>query len=317
MMKAIGIWEFGGREKLELLELPVPTPNADEVLIKIKSSSINPVDTKIRQGLFKEMFPYSFPIILGWDAAGVVVDSGCNANRFRKGDRVYAYCRKPTIHDGTYAEYITVPESSVALKPENLGFDESACIPLAGLTAYQSLYVTAKIREGETILIHGAAGGVGGFAVQLARERGANIIATASGKNHDYLYSLGVNYAIDYTREDFREGVYDIAPKGVDVVFDCVGGATTIQSTECIRQGGRFVSIVRPDLSNEFNAAPFSYNFVFVEPNGSMLAELAKLAQNGSLGVRIASQYSLQEAAKAHELIETRHVCGKIALSIE
>ena len=157
-MKAIAINEFGGREKLVLLDLPSPEVEENAILVKIKAAGINPVDWKIREGYIKDLFPYDFPIILGWDAAGIVEQAGSKVTRFKGGDEIFAYCRKPIVHGGAYAEYILLEEEHAALKPKNISFEEAASIPLAALTAYQSLFDAAKIKPGETVLIHAAEG---------------------------------------------------------------------------------------------------------------------------------------------------------------
>lgn len=317
MMKAVGIRSFGGREVLEVLDVPVPDPGPGEVLIRNKAASINPVDWKIRAGLLKDMLPYEFPIILGWDAAGIVVSRGRGAIKFREGDKVFAYCRKPLVKNGTYAEYVCINESALAFMPENMPFDEAACIPLAGLTAYQAIYDTARLKLGETILIHAAAGGVGGFAVQLARERGATVLATASKRNHEYLVDLGASEVIDYTRDDYREIVHHLYPNGIDVVFDCVGENAAEQSLEILKPHGRVVSITRPDAAAYFQGASVSFKYVFVEPDGNELTNLAEMVEDGALQVKVAARFALQDAAQAHAMIETGHTCGKIALLID
>ncbi|MDH3557537.1 MAG: NADP-dependent oxidoreductase, partial [Deltaproteobacteria bacterium] len=178
-MKTIAIKEFGGRDKLQFMDLPVPEIKPGEILVKVKAAGVNPVDWKIREGYIKDLFPYQFPIILGWDAAGIVEQAGPEVTRFKEGDEIFAYCRKPMVQGGAYAEYIVLEEEHAAIKPKNTSFEEAASIPLAALTAYQSLFDAAKLQSGETVLIHAAAGGVGGFGVQLARDHGAVVWATA------------------------------------------------------------------------------------------------------------------------------------------
>jgi NADPH2:quinone reductase len=168
-MKAIAINDFGGLDKLQLMDLPVPEIRPREILVKVRAAGVNPVDWKIREGYLKDLFSHQFPVILGWDAAGVVKGVGNGVTRFKSGDEIFAYCRKPIVHGGAYAEYILLEEEHAAIKPKNITFEEAASVPLAALTAYQSLFDAANLKPGETILIHAAAGGVGGFGVQLAK----------------------------------------------------------------------------------------------------------------------------------------------------
>jgi NADPH:quinone reductase-like Zn-dependent oxidoreductase len=206
-MKAIAIKEFGGLDKLQLMDLPVPEIRPGEILVKVRAAGVNPVDWKIREGYLKDLFSHQFPVILGWDAAGVVEGVGNGVRRFKSGDEIFAYCRKPVVHGGAYGEYILLEEEHAAIKPKNISFEEAASIPLAALTAYQSLFVAAKIQAGETILIHAAAGGVGGFGVQLAKDHGAVVWATASGPNKEYVQYLGASKVVDYTQEDFGKAI--------------------------------------------------------------------------------------------------------------
>ena len=197
-MKAIVIDAFGGPDRLRAAEVPTPKASAGEVVIELACTSVNPVDWKIREGMLSGLFPHTFPLILGWDAAGTVSDTGEAVNEFSVGDRVYAYCRKPTVQWGTYAEYVAVPASAVAAMPANLSFAEAAAIPLVGLTSWQVLFDAANLRAGQTVLIHAGAGGLGSIAIQLAKNAGATVFTTASAANHEYVRSLGADHVIDY-----------------------------------------------------------------------------------------------------------------------
>jgi NADPH:quinone reductase-like Zn-dependent oxidoreductase len=313
-MKAIAINEFGGREKLVLLDLPSPEVEENAILVKIKAAGINPVDWKIREGYIKDLFPYDFPIILGWDAAGIVEQAGSKVTRFKGGDEIFAYCRKPIVHGGAYAEYILLEEEHAALKPKNISFEEAASIPLAALTAYQSLFDAAKIKPGETVLIHAAAGGVGGFGVQLARDHGAVVWATASGGNKEYVKGLGGSQVVDYTQEDFRKAIRSQHPDGVDVVFDCLGGEVLQKSAEIVKAGGRLVTIV--DDPTGLARSDIHKEFVFVAPNSRQLTELARMVEQGRLKTHLSQvfPFGLAEARKAHELSESGHTRGKMVL---
>ena len=313
-MKAIAINEFGGRDKLQLMDLPVPETKSGEILVKVKAAGVNPVDWKIREGYIKDLFPYQFPIILGWDAAGIVEQVGPEVTRFKKGDEIFAYCRKPMVQGGAYAEYIVLEEEHAAIKPKNISFEEAASIPLAALTAYQSLFDTAKINPGETVLIHAAAGGVGGFGVQLARDHGAVVWGTASGRNKEYVKDLGAGRVVDYDQVDFCDSVRSEHPDGVDIVFDCVGGDVLAKSAEIVKQGGRLISIV--DDPTGLARSDIYKEFVFVAPNSTQLTELARMVEQGRLKTHLSQvfPFGLEETQKAHELSESFRTRGKMVL---
>lgn len=315
-MKAIAIREFGGRDKLERMDLPVPEVGAGEVLVRVKGAGVNPVDWKIREGRLKDLFPHRFPLIPGWDAAGIVEKIGPGVTRFRVGDEIFAYCRKPVVQGGAYAEYIALKEEHMAVKPRNTTFTEAAGIPLTALTAYQALVDAAGIRSGERVLIHAAAGGVGGFGVQIAKDRGALVWGTAGSRNEDYVRSLGAERVIDYSRDDFRKVIRSAYPDGVDVVFDCVGGDVLKKSVEIVRKGGRLISIVDSLDERSLGRADIRFEFVFVAPNSKELSELGQMVEQGRLRVHLEEVLPLEAAAKAHELSESRHTRGKIVLSV-
>jgi NADPH:quinone reductase-like Zn-dependent oxidoreductase len=315
-MKAIAIHEFGGRDKLTMMDLPVPVPQAGEILIRVHACGVNPVDYKIREGLLRDRLPHQFPVVLGWDAAGVVAKLGRGVKGVACGDEVVAYCRKPTVQWGTYAEYVAVPLESVAPKPRSASFAEAAAYPLAALTAYQSLFDAAGLVSGEMVLVHAAAGGVGSFAVQLARARGAQVIGTAQKGHHAYLHDLGVTWAVDYRERDFRESVRTVRPEGVDVVLDGVGGDVTTQSVDILKSGGRLVSILNPSVVHALVERGVAAQYVFVAPNRAELTTLSEMVDARHLRVHLSSILPLEEAARAHALIETGHTQGKIVLTI-
>lgn len=315
-MRAMVIEQFGGRDQLHLADVPPPVPGKREVLIRVHAAGVNPVDGKIRDGLLRARMPHQFPIILGWDVAGVIESAGPGARRFAPGDAVFAYARKPIIKDGTYAEFVVVPETSVARKPANLDFAEAAAVPLAALTAWQSLFDAAGLKHGQTALIHAAAGGVGGFAVQLARWKGARIIATASAANHDYVRRLGAHRVVDYRTDDVAAAVRDFAPDGVDVAYDTVGGEVQQRSAAMVRSGGVLVSILAFVDAEAVRVRGVEPKYVFVSPSAPQLARLAGLIERGRLKVTLAARLPLEQAAQAHEMIETRHTRGKIVLTV-
>lgn len=315
-MRAMAIHAFGGIEQLQAMDLPVPEAGDGEVLIRIQAAGVNPVDCKIREGLLRDRLPYAFPLIPGWDAAGVVEAVGAGVPGFHEGDEVYAYCRKPVIQGGTYAEYVAVPHENAARKPATMTFEEAATVPLAALTAYQCLFEAAKLAGGETVLVHAAAGGVGGFAVQLAHDIGAKVVGTARADSHSYLRSLGCDEPIDYATGDFRAGVRRVLPAGVDVVLDCVGGEVMANSVDVLRPGGRIVSILNPAAVDELKARGIAAHYVFVRPHHGHLAELTRLIERGRLRTQIASRFRLEDAAQAQAMIEQRHTRGKIVLTV-
>ncbi len=317
-MRAIAVNEWGGRDRLELLDLPDPKVGPDTVLIRAGAAGLNPVDAKIRAGNLAGAFPFHFPVVLGWDTAGVVEQVGPAVTTFAPGDPVYAYCRKPTLEEGTYAELVGAPESFVARRPEGMPVTEAAAIPLAGLTAYQAIVEAARVSAGETVLVNAAAGGVGSFAVQIAASLGARVIATASTGNHDYVGGLGAAWSIDYGHEDVAAAVLAEHPEGIDAVLDPIGGEVQAECLGLLRDGGRLVSIAEPPaLTPEQTSRGLEGHYVFVRPNGTQLAELTRMAEDGRLSVSIERVWPLDQAADAHERLEMGHVRGKLALSIE
>ena len=315
-MKAIAIDGFGGPDMLQLLELPEPKPEPDEVLIKLAYASVNPVDWKIVAGRLQSRFPHHFPLVPGWDAAGTIAGMGAKAAGFSLDDEVYAYCRKPVIQWGTYAEYVTVPAANVAPKPKRMSFAQAATIPLVGLTAWESLFDAAGLQSGQTVLIHAGAGGVGSMAIQFAKHAGAKVLTTAGSANHDYVRSLGADFAIDYKAGSFVDAAREIAPDGVDVVFDTVGGETQAESYKALRKGGVLVSITAPPGAAEVERHGVRGAYVFVSPNGQHLRRIAELIDAGHIRAPEIQEMPLSRAADAHRLSQEGHVRGKIALRI-
>jgi NADPH:quinone reductase-like Zn-dependent oxidoreductase len=308
-VRAIGIHEFGGRDKLQLLELPEPKVPPDFVKIQVRAAGVNPVDWKIREGRSEPRFPVVFPVVPGWDAAGVVAEVGPAVTEFVPGDQVYAYCRKHFLGEGTYAEYVSVPDTYVARKPESLSFEQTAAIPLASSPAYQALFLAAGLTAGERVLVSAAAGGVGSFAVQLAVDAGVEVIGVASEPHRDRVLELGAYEVIDRSR-DVVEAVHEFVPEGVDVVFDLYGDE---RLGEAVRDGGRLVSIAAPPSYRERGVVP---TYVFVRPDGELLEQLAALADDGRLVVDLAEVLPLEQAARAQELSEGGHVRGKLVLRV-
>jgi NADPH:quinone reductase-like Zn-dependent oxidoreductase len=309
-MRAVRQQAFGGPEVLELTEVQRPVPLPTEVLVGVRAVGVNPVEAVIRSGQFPLLGEP--PFILGWDVCGVVEDIEPGVTRFQPGDEVYGMPFFPRAASA-YAEYIAAPSRQLARKPATLSGAEAAALPLAGLTAWQALVDTAQLAADQRVLIHGAGGGVGHLAVQIAKARGAHVIGTASAAKHDFIASLGAGELIDYRATDFAAHV-----GGVDVVLDTIGGDTARRSIGVLRPGGLLVTIVGRrdfDLAARTEAAGRRFAGVSVEPDYLALDALADLADSGQLRVHLQATLSLAEATKAHELIESGSVTGKIALT--
>src|SRR3954454_16584914 len=312
-MKAIRIHNYGGPEALQYEVAPRPEPQAGEVLIRVHATGVNPIDWKVREGHMKDFWPHKFPLILGWDLSGVVEKLGPSpaaAGRFKIGDEVYSL-PDPT-RNGAYADYIVVRESEISLKPKSLHHPRAAAVPLAGLTAWQSLFETAQLQPGQRVLIHAGSGGVGHFAVQLAKWKGAHVFATASTKNQDLLRELGVDKAIDYTQQRFE----DIA-RNVDIVLDTIGGETQERSWSVLKKGGNLVSLVQPPSEEKAKELGVRAAFVAGHPSGAQLAEIAKIIDSGKLAPVIDRILPLSEARRAHEVSQSGHTRGKITLRVK
>lgn len=315
-MRAVAINEFGGADRLQEADVAAPKVGPDSVLIRVEAAGCNPVDYKLREGYLAGAFVHLFPLTLGWDAAGVVEQVGPAVTSVSVGDAVYAYCRKDFVGEGTYAELVSVPERAVAPRPRSLSAAACAGVPLAGLTAYQALIEALALRPKQTVLIHAAAGGVGHFACQLANWIGANVIATASARNHEFLRRLGADETIDYTDTDVFEAVRSRYPDGIDAVFDLIGGEVLRSSVEVLRDGGRLVSVVEPPFDDRFKQRGIQARYVFVRPDAGQLHELAELCDDDHLTVELAEEIELSQARRAHELLEQGHVRGKIVLRV-
>lgn len=316
-MKAIVIESFGGVEKLKMSHVPVHPPEDHEIQIQIFYAAVNPVDWKIREGMLKNRITHEFPIILGWDAAGKVSAIGKNVKNFKLGDEVYTYCRKPTIQWGTYAEFVNVDEEDVALKPKKLTFAEAAAIPLVGLTAWQALFDSAKLKQGETILIHGGAGGVGSLAIQFAKIAGAIVLTTSSDANFPYVESLGAKVVIDYKKENFVEKIRSLYPEGIDVVFDTVGGKTLYESVKVLKRGGRIVSILDQISEEVMKKYDIYATYVFVRPNGAQLKHIADLIDQRKVRPPKIEEMDLKDAGLAQEKQREGTGGGKIVLKVK
>jgi NADPH:quinone reductase-like Zn-dependent oxidoreductase len=307
MMKAVVAHEYGAPEVLKFEEVPRPEPKEDEVLVRVIASGVNPADPLTLSGKYAREFGTHLPLIPGYDIAGVVEKTGAKVTNLKAGDAVYGY---PTFGGG-WAEYITVKQWEVAAKPKTLNFAEAAAVPMGALTAWQALVDTAQLHPGQTILVHGGSGGVGSFAVQIAKARGARVIATASTANQDLLKQLGTDVAIDYTKTRFE----DVA-KDVDAVLDPVGKETLARSYGVVKKGGIVMSLVaRPDPV-ELEKRGIRGAAISVHPDAEDLAEIARLIDAGKIKPVVTEVLPLSEAIAAQRQAETHHTRGKLVLRI-
>src|SRR5688500_1275137 len=261
-MRAVAVREWGGRDRMELLDVEPPPVAPDGVLVRVRAAGLNPVDAKVRDGKLADKFPHHFPVILGWDVAGTVEQVGPAVTWFKAGDPVYGYNRRHDLEYGTYAELTTGPEGYFAHMPQELSFEEAGAMPLAALTAHQAIE-RSGLRGGETFFVPAGAGGVGHFAVQLAVERGAKVIATASPRNHDFLRELGAQ-PIDYSDGDVPAHVRELSDgDGADAALDLFGGDDREQAIATLRRGGRLVSLASPAPEPRDG---FEIHYVFVRP---------------------------------------------------
>ncbi|MDE9366889.1 NADP-dependent oxidoreductase [Luteipulveratus sp. YIM 133132] len=289
---------------LEVKDLPTPKLGAGSVLIDVRAASVNPVDWKVMAGGLDGMMEAVFPVIPGWDVAGVVSAVGLDTPEYEVGDEVIAYARKDTVHAGTFAEQVAVSAYAVARKPSALSWEQAGGLPLAGGTALRSLDAL-DVADGQTVLVHAAAGGVGSLAVQIARARGARVIGTASERNHDYLRGLGAE-PVTYG-DGLADRVRSLAPDGVDAVADFVGGQ--LETTLAVlRDGGRHTSVVDGDVLKHGG------RLIWVRPDGRETARLSELADAGKLTVEVSQTYGLDQVAEAFTASQEGHVRGKVVI---
>ncbi|MEU1182072.1 NADP-dependent oxidoreductase [Streptomyces sp. NPDC005820] len=308
-MKGISYSRYGGPEVLEYGEVRDPKVGPDSVLVKVRAAAVNPVDWKCREGYVDPVLDPVFPVVPGWDVSGVVVRPGVAVSEFAVGDEVVGYVREDFLSRGTFAEYVAAPVRTLARKPRNLTWEEAAGLPLTGLTAHQVLTRVLKVRRGETVLVHAAAGGVGSIAVQLARHVGARVIGTASEANHDFVRSLGgepVTYG-----DGLSERVRGLAPEGVDAVFDTVGGETLKVSAQLLAPEGRLASIADGDVVG------YGGVYYFVRPDAEDLTRLAELVEQGVVSVHVSETFPLERTADAHRLSRQGRARGKIVVTVE
>ena len=304
MMKAVQIHAYGGPEVLQYEDVPQPKPKANDILVRVHAAGVNPIDWKLREGFLSA----PLPMIMGIDFSGVVESVGSGVIKHRPGDAVFG---QVTDESGGYAEYAVAMESAVAGKPEGLDHIRAAALPVAGLVPWQALFDTANLTAGQTVLIHGAAGGVGGFAVQFAKWKGARVIGTASGAHVDQVRQLGADEVIDY-----RKTKFEVVARDVDVVLDTIGGETQERSWQVLKRGGVLASLVQPPSAEKAAARGARGFFVRQKPSGEQLAAIAELVVKGIVKVTVETVLPLREARKAQELSQTGHSGGKIVLEV-
>lgn len=311
-MKAIVLNEAGGTENLVVTDVPMPVIKEGEVLVKVKAIGINPVDIKTRKGLaLYNNLKDDQPLILGWDIAGEVVEVGEGVTTFEEGDQVFGMVNFPG-HGKGYAEYVAAPANHLAERAELITAQEAVAGTLAALTAWQVLIDIAKVQPGERVLVHAAAGGVGHFAVQIAKYLGAFVIGTASDANYDFVKELGADEFVDYTQAPFEEAI-----RGIDVVFDTVGGNNPMRSLGVLKKGGRLVAIaggITDELLQKAKENDIAASAYLVHSNGDDMEQIAELLEAGTLKSHVSREFSFEEIAEAHQQIETGKTRGKIVV---
>jgi alcohol dehydrogenase len=332
-VKAFIVDRYGKKDGVRFGDMPDPEVRDDDVLVRIRAAGVNPLDSKIRDGEFRQILPYRLPLILGNDFAGDVVKVGSRVRRFRPGDEVYA--RPPKDRIGAFAELIAIKEDAVAKKPKNLTMEESASIPLVGLTAWQALVEKAKLKAGQKVLIHAGSGGVGTFAIQLAKHLGATVATTASMENADWVKALGADIVIDYKKDDFERVLQDY-----DVVLNSLGKDTLEKSLRVLKPGGKLISISGPpdpDFAKEIGASSVvrlfmglmsasirkeakrrsvSYSFLFMKANGDQLREITTLLESGAIRPVIDRVFPFESTTEALAYVETGRAKGKVVVKV-
>ncbi len=314
-MKAVILKDFGGTENLVIEEIQKPAVQPDEVLVKVKAIGIDPIDIKTRKGKgMADKLKEEKPMILGWDVAGEVVHLGNDESCFTIGDAVFGTANFPGVGH-SYAEYVAVPESQLALKPENISFAEAAAATQSALTAWQALVDTGHVKEGDRVLIHGAAGGVGSFAVQIAKKLGAYVVGTASAKDKDFVLELGADECVDYENEKFEE-----IAKDMDFILDTIGGENFVRSLTVLKPEGIIVLLPSDKKAGAEKAAEEkgikNFHHILMHSSGKDMNEIARMLNEGSLKSHISKTYSLEEIRQAQKEVENGKHRGKIVITI-
>ena len=310
-MRAAIYDQYGAADVLDVREVADPPVGPDTVLVRVKATSVNPVDWKIREGYLQGAYPHHLPVIPGWDVAGVVEAVGPAVRTgVQVGDEVYGYVRRDDVAFGTTAELVPAPERTVTAKPTSLSFEEAAAVPLAGMTAYQALTEALEVGSGDRVLVHAASGGVGQFAVQIAKSLGATVIGTAGPANHELVRSLGADEVLDYNAGPISEQLDQVGGQ-VDAVLDLVGGDALADAPKQVKDTGRVASVIEADT-----VLGIGGTYVFVRPERAHLDALAALADAGKLAVTVAKTFGLDQVAEAHRLSEAGHPAGKVVITL-
>lgn len=304
-MKAVRIYDYGHSDQLSSDDIPSPKIKDNEVLVKIHDAGVNPVDWKIREGYMKDMRPVQFPLTIGQDFAGEVIEVGSKILRFKSGDRVFGFAQ------GAYAEFAAIPEEKIAMMPNSADFIVGASLPTPGLTAYQIVMDVIQPKRGDRILVHGAAGAVGSFVVQIATHLGAEVIANASFKDKEYLTRIGVKQIIDYRTQRFEQLVSDL-----DAVVDLVGGITAERSYQIVKKGGILVSTVGAVDQAKGENFGIRAQSIIMKPEASGLEKLAKLVDEGVIKPRVDRILPLEQVREAQDLVQAGQTNGKIILEV-
>jgi len=307
-MKAIRFHEYGGFEVLKYEDVPRPEPQPGEVLIQVRAASVNPFDLALREGWLASMIPLQLPAIAGVDVAGIVMATGEGVTDFSIGQDVYGFMSR---YSGAYAEYAAVANETIAPQPQTLDYVQAASVPLAATAAWQALFEVGGLKEGQKVLVHGGAGGVGTFAVQLAKLKGAHVLATTVGQNFEYVQRLGADEVIDYSITPFETVAH-----AVDVVLDLVGGETQQRSWGVLKAGGILVTLVEPPSQEDAAKYGVRAAFMGAQPSSALLKELADLLDRGQIKPHVDKVFPLEQARQAQELKRNSHIQGKIILKI-
>jgi NADPH:quinone reductase-like Zn-dependent oxidoreductase len=307
-MKAIRVHAYGGPEQLTYEEAPAPKAESGKVLVRIHTASVNPIDFKLASGTMRQFMPINFPWIPGGDFSGVVEEVGPGVSGLKKGDAVYG----DSPGGGAYAEFYAAPAAVVAAKPRQLSDVEAASVPLAAQTAWQGLFDNGHLERGETVLIHGGAGGVGTFAVQFAHWKGAKVLATGSSNNVDYLRSLGADQVIDYKAAPFES-----VAKNVDLVLDLIGGETQRRSFGVLKPGGRLIATAQPPAEEEAAKHKVQAKMMQMQASATLLSRMGELFDSGAIKTTVAATYPLAQAREAWTAIMSGHTRGKIVLEVD
>lgn len=307
-MKAAIIKDYG--KLVEIVEIAKPELLEDSLMIEVHAASINPIDNIVKAGYMKEMIPISFPYIMGYDVSGVVTEVGAKVSQFKVGDEVYS--RANQMQAGSIADYNVVKADEVSLKPSKASHEEAASIPLAGLTALQALTSKGKLQKGQKVLIHAGSGGVGTFAIQIAKNLGAKVAVTTSSANFELVKNLGADIVIDYKTQKFEEELSDY-----DLVLDAMGGQVLNNSFKVLKKGGSVVSIKGQDTENLADKYGVSFEVFFMWPSGEMLSHLAQLFDQGILKPTIDRTYPMEQVQEAYDYLQEGHVKGKVVIKIK